>query len=128
MYVCSKLRLCNFLMQKGFKYDHTRPDINNPKYKVWVFKDSPELRVAIGEYYSSDYFKQGKADKESGDKLYVCIKMRLCSYLLSKGFEYVREDINLNNPKLKIWLFKDSEELRKAINGYYVELSKKDIQ
>ena len=51
--------------------------------------------------------------------MYVCRKIRLCSYLLSKGFKYEREDIDVRNPERKVWLFKDSEQLRTAIEDYY---------
>lgn len=57
MYVCRKIRLYFFLREKGFDCEFDRQDVNNPKYKVWVFKDSPELREAIEEYYSSESFK-----------------------------------------------------------------------
>lgn len=51
--------------------------------------------------------------------LYVCRKMRLCSYLLNHGFMYEREDVNINNPTKKVWLFKDNDKLRNAIEDYY---------
>ena len=57
MYVCKKLRLCVFLMQKGFTYLEEREDKFNPKFKVWIFEQSPELRVAIEEYYNREEFK-----------------------------------------------------------------------
>ena len=52
MYVCSKIRLCSFLLKKGFKYETEREDRNNSNRKVWLFKSSPELYIAIEEYYS----------------------------------------------------------------------------
>lgn len=52
MYVCRKIRLCSFLLNKGFKYERIDIDVNNPNRKVWLFKDSKELRDAIEEYYS----------------------------------------------------------------------------
>lgn len=51
--------------------------------------------------------------------MYVCRKIRLCSYLLSKGFQYIREDIDLKEPTRKVWLFKDNKDLRDAIDDYY---------
>lgn len=52
MYVCRRLRLYSYLIENGFKVEYDRPDIKNPKYTVWIFKDSPELRLAIEKYYS----------------------------------------------------------------------------
>lgn len=56
MYVCRKLRLCSYLLAKGFSYVSTRPDRDNKKYTVWLFKNTPELQNAKEEYYSSDNF------------------------------------------------------------------------
>lgn len=53
MYVCRRLRLCSYLLKRGFKYIETRKDRNNPKYDVWLFKQTPELRCAIEDYYES---------------------------------------------------------------------------
>lgn len=58
MYICRKLRLYVYLTQKGFKCELEREDRDNPRYKVWIYKETPELRLAIEEYYSSDYFKK----------------------------------------------------------------------
>ena len=51
--------------------------------------------------------------------MYVCRKIRLCSYLLSKGFQYEVETTDIKDPSRKVWLFKDSSELRKSIEDYY---------
>lgn len=52
MYVCRRMKLCSFLLSKGFKYERTEPDKFNPKYSVWIFKNTPELKLAIEEYYA----------------------------------------------------------------------------
>ena len=51
--------------------------------------------------------------------MYVCRKIRLCSYLLNHGFMYEKEDIDIKNPSRKVWLFKDLKELRNIIEEYY---------
>lgn len=51
MYVCRRMKLCGYLLSKGFKYEKVEPDKFNDKYSVWIFKSSPELRLAIEEYY-----------------------------------------------------------------------------
>ena len=52
MYVCRRMKLCSFLLSKGFKYIKTEKDKFNEKYSVWIFESSPELRLAIKEYYA----------------------------------------------------------------------------
>lgn len=52
MYVCRKIRLCSYLLSKGFQYELEREDRYDPSRKVWIFKASPELYNAIEEYYS----------------------------------------------------------------------------
>ena len=52
MYVCRRMKLCSFLLSKGFKYERVEQDKFNPKYQVWIFKNTPELKLAIEEYYS----------------------------------------------------------------------------
>lgn len=51
-YVCKRLRLCHFLLMKGFNFDSYRPDKYNPKFLVWIFKNSDKLQQAVSEYYS----------------------------------------------------------------------------
>lgn len=52
MYVCRKMKLCSYLLTKGFQYKKIRQDRYNPSRKVWLFESSPELYIAIDEYYS----------------------------------------------------------------------------
>lgn len=52
MYVCRRMKLCSFLLSKGFNYEKVEQDKFNPKYQVWIFKNTPELKLAIEEYYS----------------------------------------------------------------------------
>ncbi len=49
-YVCKRLRLCNFLKAKGFEPYRIAPDRNNPKYNVFLFHATQELRSAVVEY------------------------------------------------------------------------------
>lgn len=55
-YVCKKIRLLTFLQSKGFNFIKTEQDKNNDKYIVWIFIETPELRDAIEEYYSTGWF------------------------------------------------------------------------
>lgn len=54
MYVCRKIRLCSFLLQKGFQYETERADRTDSNRKVWLFRSTPELYNAIEEYYGSN--------------------------------------------------------------------------
>lgn len=51
--------------------------------------------------------------------MYVCRKMRMCSFLLKNGFQYETERADRNDPKRRVWLFKSSPELYNAIEEYY---------
>lgn len=51
-YVCRRIRLLNYLQQKGFNFIKTETDKMNPNYLVWIFFDSEKLRNTIEEYYS----------------------------------------------------------------------------
>jgi hypothetical protein len=53
LYVCKRIRLLNHLTSKGFQFIKTERDRTNPNYNVWIFIETPELRNAIEEYYSS---------------------------------------------------------------------------
>ena len=52
MYVCRKLRLCNYLLSKGFKYIKSEPMRDKPVWKVWIFESTPELWMEVNNYYS----------------------------------------------------------------------------
>lgn len=51
-YACKRLRLLSFLKERGFMPYETVPDVNNPKFNVWLFHNSPELREAVEEYFN----------------------------------------------------------------------------
>lgn len=57
MYVCRKIRICNYLMSKGFKPHHTEPSIKDPGRIVWMFENHPKLSAAVEEYYNSKDFR-----------------------------------------------------------------------
>lgn len=51
-YCCRRLRMLSYLRELGFEPFATVPDVNNPKFNVWLFNNSPELEDAIHEYYN----------------------------------------------------------------------------
>ena len=53
MYLCRRMRLCGFLLSIGFKYEKVVPDRYNPEFNCWLFKNTPELRNAVEEYYAA---------------------------------------------------------------------------
>lgn len=53
VYVCRKLFLYDFLVKHNFTVIGSRADMYDQKKLVWLFEDTPKLRDAIEEYYSS---------------------------------------------------------------------------
>lgn len=51
--------------------------------------------------------------------MYFCKRLRLLIFLEKKGFKYIHVIKDKKNPNYSIWLFEDSEELRKAVEEYY---------
>ena len=49
-YVAKTMRLASYLCANGFKVVKEQPDRNNPKYKVWIFEDSVQLRGCLINY------------------------------------------------------------------------------
>ena len=52
MYLCRRMKLCGFLLKKGFNYEKIIADKYNPRYNCWLFKNTPELKNAVEEYYA----------------------------------------------------------------------------
>jgi len=51
MYICKKMRVCTYLLKRGFQYVKTEPRKENPKHIVWLFPMTPELKMAVEDYY-----------------------------------------------------------------------------
>lgn len=51
-YTVKRLRLLEYLMNRGFEPVKVIPDPNNPKYKWWLFENSAELEKVIDAYFS----------------------------------------------------------------------------
>ena len=52
-YTVKRLRMLEYLMNKGFEPLHTMPDPSNPKYHWWKFENTVELEEAVTEYFNS---------------------------------------------------------------------------
>lgn len=51
-YVCKRMRLYNYLSDKGFVFYKACRDKFNPEYTVWLYEWSEELEAAVSEYYA----------------------------------------------------------------------------
>ena len=57
--------------------------------------------------------------KEVKEKQYYIIKsLSMMNYLVRNGFNVVKVGDNENNPKLKVFMFYDSQELRKCMESF----------
>lgn len=50
--------------------------------------------------------------------MYVIKTQKLAGYLMQKGFELIRLQKDRNNKKKKVFLFEDTDYLRKAITDF----------
>lgn len=57
-YTCKRMRMLQYLRSKGFIPEETLPDLKNPAYLVWQFRNSPELEACIQHYFEE--LKQNK--------------------------------------------------------------------
>ena len=46
-FVCKRLRLCNYLMDRGFFPYQVEPDKNNTRYNVYIFENTPAVDCKI---------------------------------------------------------------------------------
>lgn len=52
IYTCKRLRLLDYLVDRGFKPFKTIPDATNTKFNWWLFENTPELEKAIENYFN----------------------------------------------------------------------------
>lgn len=53
-FICTKFRLCKYLMDRGFLPYASKPDKFNPQYRVYLFEETPELTKAVSQYIHTD--------------------------------------------------------------------------
>lgn len=51
-YTVKRLRLLEYLLDRGFEVEATIPEPKNPKYCNWIIKNSDALEVALDEYFA----------------------------------------------------------------------------
>ena len=61
---CTRLRLCNYLMDRGFFPYRAEPDSSNPHYQVYLFEDTPALTAAVARYFAVDCYTAKKKNTE----------------------------------------------------------------
>lgn len=52
VYVCRRIKLYNYLINRGFHVEQVRGDKFDPKRLVWIFANSPQLEQAVTDYYA----------------------------------------------------------------------------
>lgn len=53
-FICTKFRLCKYLMDRGFIPYASKPDKFNPQYRVYLFEETPALNKAVSQYIHTD--------------------------------------------------------------------------
>lgn len=56
VFVCKRMRLCNYLTSQGFTAYGTQPDKTDPHYSNWLFEVTPELTAAIARWFNEDCY------------------------------------------------------------------------
>lgn len=52
-YTCKRLRLLQYLLEKGFEPATTVPDPSNYRYNMWLFKNTESLQQTVEEYFNN---------------------------------------------------------------------------
>lgn len=58
-YYCKRMRLMEFLHNKGLKFIKTVPDLQDANKIIWVYENTPELNNGLSEYY---FLRKANAD------------------------------------------------------------------
>lgn len=53
------MRLAGYLMMRGFKLLDTVPNLKRPDKKVFLFIETLELKIAMGEYFKTKKCQDG---------------------------------------------------------------------
>lgn len=71
-YACKRLRLLQYLKERGFMPYATIPEPTNVKYSWWLFENTPELEACVEQYFAQLQKKKEpiKIDVFIGDELY----------------------------------------------------------
>ena len=53
-FLCNRLRMYTYLVDRGFSPVQVLPDADNPRYRMFLFEETPELTTAVNRYFASD--------------------------------------------------------------------------
>lgn len=51
-------------------------------------------------------------------KYFKCFSAKIAQYLCRKGFQMIKTEVNFKNPKYNVFVFEDTQELRKVFDQY----------
>ena len=54
-YTVKRLKMLEWMLNRGFEPIKDIPDPNNWRYKHWIFKNSPEFEDAVDAYFENMY-------------------------------------------------------------------------
>ena len=63
-FICTKFRLCKYLMDRGLLPYASKPDKFNPKYRVYLFEENEELNKAVSQYIHVDSWTARQRNKK----------------------------------------------------------------
>ena len=52
-FYCTRPKLLSELMSYGYEPIDIIPNFFNPKFKAWVFEETPQLRAIVDKFYRS---------------------------------------------------------------------------
>ena len=95
--------------------------MENPTLSDWVFENSPELEIAIDNFFEALNGRKKQYELEiqfSKDNTYRCRRSKELEYLVNQGFIPVRIVEDISNPNYKNWIFVVTDKLKVALDSY----------
>lgn len=76
VFICTRFRLCKYLMDRGFIPYASKPDKFNPQYRVYLFEETPALNKAVSRIFMLIAGRQKNATIKEGLKVSSKKKVR----------------------------------------------------
>ena len=111
-----------YLCVCGFSPSVKVPNVENPTLNNWVFENSPDLEIAIKNFFEALNGQKKQYELEiqaSKDNTYRCRRSRELEYLVGQGFIHIRIVEDISNPNYKNWIFVVTNELKVALDNYF---------
>ena len=121
-FLCKSLKMFEYLCVCGFSPSVKVPNVENPTLNNWVFENSPDLEIAIKNFFEALNGQKKQYELEiqaSKDNTYRCRRSRELEYLVGQGFIPVRIVEDISNPNYKNWIFVVTNELKVALDNYF---------